>query len=572
MMGRDDDYMPDFRYRLVTTVDFIARQLVRLDALEQAEILVADWASDTPMAETLTFSAAGARLCHFLCLQPESLRQAGHRVAVPHPAVGINVAIRRAAGEFVMQIGADTLLPLHALDYLLRLCRGDLALPVDPRAALLLIPRIHIPWQFVKRQPSVDQWERCLVANSCHAAVEQPYNLAAGGSAGAILMHRSLWHDLRGLTETLAGWGWSDSDVASRAGQSCPWLALSGYGVVSAHMEHEPGAGRRAQALAATLPVKGQTFPHALGRTTNPADWGLGTLDLPKQVARAATQPAPAAVIAPTAGFGADPATLAVLRELVTQSVGRLANERVVDASCLHELTAWFILAWWASRHYPLNVLDVGIREPAAAAVVGAACPTVEIAGVDTWDGDLEYPQTTPAIAVGLRAAGHRGHVHFLNGPAASSLERLQGVSCSLAEIELAYIRERPLGPAFAAFAGRAAQRLAPGGMLVFRAVSRAAARRAQAEIGAAARPLWVCLAPDGLTGVAIQPAAGEVLEALVSLLVTLSAGAQRVRWRDISPAIAWQAYRGLRPPYRPVYFLRRALRCLFVTGLSRPR
>ena len=53
IFGRDDDYMLDFRYRITTTINYIARNIKNLGQQGEVEILVTDWGSHAPMAHTL---------------------------------------------------------------------------------------------------------------------------------------------------------------------------------------------------------------------------------------------------------------------------------------------------------------------------------------------------------------------------------------------------------------------------------------------------------------------------------------------------------------------------------------
>jgi hypothetical protein len=395
-----------------------------------------------------------------------------------------------------------------------------------------------------------------------------------------MLMHRRLWHGYRGFSEKLLGWGWNDCDLASRVCQTLPWMTLSGLGVLSIHMEHEPNVGKRAQIPALRRSNWGQVYPYTTQAEANDPNWGLADFELP--VARARVRVAETAVAAlHTVDTGAlvPPEELANLpRELqdknvlaaMARALGKLAEKRLVGKECLQDRAALALLGWYAAHRYPRRFLDVGIRQhEGAAAVVGALCPPVEIYAADLWDGEVEYVETPSAIAVGLEAAGHRGYLQFLNGDPQSSMARVARLMPGSRNVDLAYIRECCLGTGFAEFVALAFDHLAPGGALVFRAVSRQSTKRVWEHLQQQARLAARFAASDAFTGMAFA-GAGETASAAAEP-VELHGVGEKLAWGEVSPALLWQFVRALRHPGRPDQLLRRALRCFFRTGFTRP-
>ena len=93
--GRDDDYMPDFLYRITTTINFIARNLDRLGRLKDVEIVVADWGSGKPMSQTLNLSPQAVQICRFLYIPPKLINEIQNGKDDFHPAISVNAGIRK---------------------------------------------------------------------------------------------------------------------------------------------------------------------------------------------------------------------------------------------------------------------------------------------------------------------------------------------------------------------------------------------------------------------------------------------------------------------------------------------
>ena len=108
-----------------------------------------------------------------------------------HTARAMNTAIRWSRGQYVLVSNPDQLVTRAGLDALLRMLREDIAIPADMTSSLMLVPRVQVPWQFVQRQPDLQEWERYLFYNE--------FALRAGIDGLAALC-RSLWwsHDARG--------------------------------------------------------------------------------------------------------------------------------------------------------------------------------------------------------------------------------------------------------------------------------------------------------------------------------------------------------------------------------------
>jgi hypothetical protein len=277
MSGRDDDYMLDFRYRITTTINHLARSIKNLRQQDKVEILVTDWGSHVPMSQTLELSPEVAEVCRFIYVSPDVIRATQEGKDDFHAPRAFNVAIRRAKGQFIMLYNADTLIQEYPFAQVLRLLNGEIPLPVSVERTYFMMPRIDVPWQFLQRHPNLEQWDRYLLLSAKSTPLE-PTTFSSFGGAGALLTSRFLWKALRGGDERYSGWGWTDNDLGMRVSINYPWLSLSTYGVFLHHMGHKPHSGRRQHAWNNPNPWHYNPVLHV-----NDKDWGLGGYELEKQ-------------------------------------------------------------------------------------------------------------------------------------------------------------------------------------------------------------------------------------------------------------------------------------------------
>jgi predicted O-methyltransferase YrrM len=434
LTGRDDDYMLDFKYRITTTINYIARNLHQLWRLDDVEILVADWGSRTPMAQTLALSPEAGSICRFLYVPPAVVRAVQSGEETFHISYATNAGLRRAQGEYFLIFGADTLIPEHALESILALLGGRAPAGVTVDRTYFLLSRYHVPWHFVRRQPTMAEWDRYLVLHAGEYGRENSAIFSVSSGAGALMMHRSLWHELRGLDEVFGRHGMCDVDLGLRVAQRYPWIELSYLGVSLFHMQH-PLDDRGAIAQPNTNSPMYNSKIQA-----NDENWGLGGYDLKIQCAEnieGMLEPADSQESFQKPGYGDVVNWEHSRREVLAQMTGDEVREDVRRIAEIagrsgwtrdpQELDSLFFLSWFGRYHYPRIYLEFGISRGYAAAVVADACPGVEIYGIDRWDGEI-YRGAPIAIARRLlrECLAHTGYVRFINGDVSTAVQRLQ--------------------------------------------------------------------------------------------------------------------------------------------------
>ena len=429
--GRDDDYMLDFRYRITTTINHLARSVKNLGQRDQVEILVTDWGSHVPMAQTLELSPEAAEICRFIYVPPEVIRATQEGKDDFHTARGFNVAIRRACGKYILFYAADVLIQEHSLAQMLRLLSGGIHLPIELERTFFMIPRMHVSWQFLERRPNLEEWDRYLLLFAKNTPLESVSDFSFFGGSGALMMHRFMWQELRGADERHSGWGWIDRDLGMRVSQNYHWLSSSAVGVFLYHMGHPLHKGRRQFVLSKR---NISYFNAALHANSN--DWGLGGYDLEKQ----APQIRDSSELLACKSGQYEPGSIESWPQSCEEILSELKNGQLTKSmkqmvmSCLgqawgwvfhcEEINALFFLSWCSHNHYPRRYLEFSCGSSGAVAVA-AACPSVEIYKVGHWEG-IEPDDNPGDLLVMLDALKFCGHIRFVNGSINTAIQRLK--------------------------------------------------------------------------------------------------------------------------------------------------
>jgi predicted O-methyltransferase YrrM len=455
LVCRNDNYMGNYKYRLATSINYLARNLKQIGRLEEVEILVTDWNSETPIAKVLPLSTDAGEITQFIYVPPTIATKFQQPDQVFHSSCSMNVALRRATGEFLMMVDADTLMPLLSLKAICEFLEGKVSLPLDREKCFFLGNRRHIPWEVVQRELSLEEWDVYLLLNAGELVRDRGWP-GLGVCQIAWLAHRSIWHECQGFNQQLHYWGWNDAELTLRITQNYPWINLESLGILLFHMEHWPYNRR-------TIPSLYNPHTVSVSLAANDANWGLASFPLEIQkgenVDRVKSnqdriifweQP-PEQLLAEIGG-----APVQQHLETVEQIAPGIAAER----------TSLELLAWYSLYHYPRTYLEFGISKGNAAVLVAAACPNVTIYGIDAWE---LKDQTTlsPDDAMGLlKKIDYQGYTRLITGEISTAWNRLQASAIGKLSLDLVLVRWELIDNAEQQLSSLLCH-LAPGGLMV---------------------------------------------------------------------------------------------------------
>lgn len=456
--GRDDDYMPDFKYRLRITLEFLCANARAIGRLQDMEVLVVDWGSPKPLSESVPVSAGVRSATHFLHVPKDITDCVQDGRWSFHTTISANVGVRRARGRFVLSASADQLMPQPALRAVFDLLDGTYDTLVDLDHTFFLIPRKQVPWSFVERHPSLDEWRRFCTFSMPQLDDELASLAPVNSGMAGVLMSRAGWHEVRGLDEQLGGWGWSDIDLALRVTRDRPWLDLTGMGVYLLHLEHR-GGGR-----ATVLQTKLNVQRHQAVTAVNGDDWGMSELRLERLVPATDTgseyTPEPTIEVPSNGSASLDPERFA--RALRTR-IEHLGQDRFEET----DLDALALLATYAGARFPRTFVEIGAADGETCFVVADQCPAVDICVIDEWN-DGPFRRTPREIAAYLKfRVRHHGYIRIINAEPLDGLERWFGSWNAPRTVDLAFVRTSRRGPACSALLVALWSRVSTGGAVV---------------------------------------------------------------------------------------------------------
>lgn len=435
IMGRNDDYMGDYLYRLGTSLSFLAQSAESAHLLDEIEVLVVDWASERPLSTDVRLVPAAKQITAFLHVTPDIV---GSRYGTVRfiPTCAVNVGIRRARGEFIFFTDSDCLWSESAIAALGRLLRGQTALPVPIGDLLGYVRRYQVPWATVHRRPHLDEWKRLVPVLLAGMQAERPGASCLGGFSAGQLMHRDLWLGASGYDESLdRPWGWSDNDLMLRVSQQHSWLDVSSDGFFGLHMEHWPRTEERlARDASAVNPMVVRDVP-----TVNGPGWGLGGIDIP--VSRACSDAEPAAGAGCAVPLSGQTASATWRRGTeAADFVRRIEADSELPPVPFEELAA---VAHVVLTDRPRNVYWFGPITPPILLTIIRAVPAAELFFANPWpegtsDGFAFHPGE---LARFMSARGRfSGWARIVQGEPATALERIGRSSIGQSLVEFAWI------------------------------------------------------------------------------------------------------------------------------------
>lgn len=465
MAGRNDDYMLDFAYRLSTTLNFYGRSLKTLGRTSQVELLITDWGSDVPLCESVSLTEEACRVSSFLYVRKETISETQDGEGYYHVARACNAGLRRSQGDFIFITSTDQLMPTTSLESLLRLLNGELSVPIETADSFLIVPRIQVPWQFVARKPTLEEWDKFMFLSE-YALIHQPALPESNwyGSTSGFVLSREMNLALRGLDEKQPGWGWGDIEYAFRGAREGPPIYLSNLGISSFHMGHPPSGTRHAMKRMNNLGWQA-------AKERNSENWGLGSFTLnlmharPKKNNLEDQQLGGKRVRSPR---GSD--------QIASAIAGRSATEHVVKtlealqsrgiSTELSEHGALRFLAWYGLERYPKRYLEIESRDISRSAVVVSACPSVHICAIADIQGDIPGTFLVSKLRT-LAELGQRGYYQLINEDNEKALVRPSTSTNIFPDFDLISFRADKTTAVLDEHIGQLIALLAPGGALV---------------------------------------------------------------------------------------------------------
>ena len=246
-VGRNDDYMPDFRERLLATIAWNVKYLI-------SEMIFVEW---NPPADRELLSPELAKT--FKCLRAYVVPPEVHQRTCKNPNVNLleyhakNVGIRRAQSPWIISTNADAAVGLDSVNMLLNS-------KLEPDV-LWTAERWDIPWR-ENRQTAIG------FLGSLRYRRINAYNEL--GTGEFCLASRELWHRARGFDEQLVKHRYG-CDIRGTAQMVAHGGTIRRVGGVL-HLSHPTSCTENIQ------PHHGDFATPEGVPYRNPDDWGLGNL------------------------------------------------------------------------------------------------------------------------------------------------------------------------------------------------------------------------------------------------------------------------------------------------------
>jgi hypothetical protein len=203
LCSRNDNYMGNSRWRLQTTLNYVADHVESLGREKDVEVLVADWGSEIPLQEVLQLTPSAAKITSFVLIPSDIARQ--QQKDSPFAEVlALNAAARRARGAYVGRIDQDTLVGRRSLEVFFELHEGRRKLEVPLDGALLFSNVRIVPYRFAVRSPSLRVVKGFVAKFGRRMKIEitsrHPFYWY---SVGIWMVSRDIWHACGGYDEEM---------------------------------------------------------------------------------------------------------------------------------------------------------------------------------------------------------------------------------------------------------------------------------------------------------------------------------------------------------------------------------
>lgn len=282
--------MGNSRWRLETALNFLAKNVHKLRKQGEVEVIVADWGSDTPLSHELNLTPEASQIVSFIKIPKEKAVEL-QRDSPFAEVFALNIAARRARGEFIGRIDQDTLVGQPFFEAFDRVAK-DPALNHLPMFANLKM----IPYRLAVKCPPLAVLEKFIHRFGKSLTLENAYSnqhfYIAG--VGIWLAHRDLWHECGGYDERMIYMNAMETNMILRLQKKYSQVVdigkLSDYPFY--HLEHyHPWKVRKTSTHRKVNPHLPFSEPEEMN--PNGPDWGLNNTKFEVTSGKTSKEPPP---------------------------------------------------------------------------------------------------------------------------------------------------------------------------------------------------------------------------------------------------------------------------------------
>ncbi len=279
LCSRNDSYMGNSRWRLETSINLSLFHAKEANFLDKLEVLVADWGSEIPLSDVLNLVPEAEGKVKFVLIPPRLAIEKQKDSKFPE-VIALNVAARRASGEYIGRIDNDTIVGKEFYENFNNLLARRDSLWFDPSDAFMFIERRSIPYRFSSKSYPINYVSNYIKTYGPTLKVEtaRTWGLPFWWSpVGIMLFHKKIWHNSRGYDENLIYWGWMEGDLALRLDKKHLLIDFKDLaGNFLYHLEHYPSlTAYKDRNGPATPRQKNKPKIYGLSYQVNDEDWGL---------------------------------------------------------------------------------------------------------------------------------------------------------------------------------------------------------------------------------------------------------------------------------------------------------
>ncbi|HUS22408.1 MAG TPA: hypothetical protein VMZ66_10400, partial [Aeromicrobium sp.] len=225
-------------WRLQTALNYAGNRVGALGLDHQVEIIVTDWGSETPLADVVELTPAAARIVSFLSVPPALARELQHDSPFPE-VIALNIAARRARGQYIGRIDQDTLVGDRFLRWMSGSAQSGVATPgTQLRTTLVFANRRNIPYRLAVLCPRLPIVERFVKWFGDWLWIEYG-RVIYRNAVGVWLAHRDLWRECGGYDERMIYMNDMEIDMVERLLPKYPIMDLGAQiGYDFYHLDH----------------------------------------------------------------------------------------------------------------------------------------------------------------------------------------------------------------------------------------------------------------------------------------------------------------------------------------------